>query len=90
MLIPTEDAIDLGYNLSVAPTFPVVTASGIIQPPKIILEEVSIGELRAKNVACLCYNMPNTNIRALCGLSFLEHFKMNLDFKRNILELEDP
>ena len=89
-LIPTEDAIDLGYDLSSAPRFPVATASGIIQAPKIVLKAVSIGELRATDVAALCYDIPNLNVRSLCGLSFLEHFKIVLDFKRNLLGIEDP
>jgi clan AA aspartic protease (TIGR02281 family) len=90
VLIPTEDALRLGYDLAKAPRLPITTANGIIEAPKIILREVSIGSLRAENVEALCYDMPGAHVSALLGLSLLRHFKITLDFPALALEISGP
>ncbi|MBM4034983.1 MAG: TIGR02281 family clan AA aspartic protease [Planctomycetes bacterium] len=89
-MIPTEDALDLGYDLAAAPREEVMTANGLIQAPRIVLQEVSIGDLRARNVEALCHNMPGAQVSALLGLNFLESIRVNIDLKGRVLELEDP
>ncbi|MBM4041036.1 MAG: hypothetical protein FJ290_21255 [Planctomycetes bacterium] len=89
-LIPTEDAIELCYDLAAAPREEVMTANGPIQAPQIVLQEVCVGDLRARNVEALCHDMPGAQISALLGLNFLEHVRVKIDLKARTLELEDP
>jgi clan AA aspartic protease (TIGR02281 family) len=87
-LLPTEDAIELGYDLSTAPRVQVMTANGLIQAARVVLREVCIGDIRARNVEALCYDMPGAQVSALLGLSFLEHVRLKLDLKGRTLDME--
>lgn len=89
LVITREDAIDLGYDLTFAPPFDVVTANGIVRAPRIVLNSVTLGPYTVRNIPTLCLDMSGDRISSLLGLSFLSHFKMNLDFKGQILEIED-
>ena len=87
VLIPTEDALRLGYDVANAPRIPLATANGVIEAPKVVLSEVSIGDLRAENVDAICYDMPGAHVSALLGLSLLRRFRITLDFPRLTLEI---
>jgi len=90
VVIPTEDAIHIGYDLTRAPRFPVLAASGVIEAPKVVLREVWVGHLHARDVEALCYDLPTGEISALLGLSFLERFTTTLDYKTSTMEILDP
>lgn len=86
VLIPTEDALRLGYDVTNAPRIPIATANGVIEAPKILLSEVIVGDLHAENVEALCYDMPGAHVSALLGLTLLRRFKITLNFPA--LEME--
>jgi predicted aspartyl protease len=66
-----------------------LTQAGIIEVDEISLEEVSIGELVAKDVKTLAFDLPKFGrTEAILGLSFLKNFKTTIDFKQGFLTLE--
>lgn len=66
------------------------TASGVIQAPLALLDEVDIGGAVARNVPVVIHELPNVppTIVGLLGLSFLERFRVNLDLTSGVLTLE--
>jgi len=66
------------------------TASGVIQAPLALLEEVEVGGAIALHVPAVVHDLPNAPpaIVGLLGLSFLERFRMNLDMTSGLLILE--
>ena len=89
LVITREDAIDIGYDLTFAPPFDVVTANGVVRAPRIVLNAVTLGPYTARNIPTLCLDMSGDRISSLLGLSFLSHFRISLDFKGRILEIQD-
>jgi clan AA aspartic protease (TIGR02281 family) len=91
LVIATQDAIDLGYDLTLAPKLSVVTANGIVQAPLIILEEVQLGHYVARHVQTLCLDMVGDRISSLLGLSLLSRFRILLNFRSKppLLEIHD-
>jgi len=89
LVITTEDAIDLGYDLAVAPRFPVVTANGIVEAPLILLESVQLGPYTVRNVSTLSLNMAGDRVSSLLGLSVLSQLKICIDAKNGLLTVED-
>lgn len=81
LVIPTLDAIDLGYDLTKAPKLSVVTANGIIQAPLIVADAVQIGHYIARDVETLCLDMVGDRISSLLGLSLLSRFRVVIDYK---------
>ena len=66
------------------------TASGVVQAPMAVLDEVEVGGATALHVPAVLHDLPNAppNIVGLLGLSFLERFRMNLDMTSGLLILE--
>ena len=66
------------------------TASGVIQAPLALLEEVDVGGAVARHVPAVIHDLPNAppTIVGLLGLSFLERFRVNLDLSSGLLTLE--
>lgn len=89
-VIPTEDAIDLGHDLAAAPRFPIIPANGIIEAPRIIIEEFCLGSFLRKKVAALCLDLAGDRVSALLGLNILQRFTIRISFKDSILEISDP
>jgi len=95
-LIPKKDAIQLGYQAWYDPLISdsgqgvkTVMGSIIIAAPFIILQEVSVGELTAKNVEAVAWDMPRpSGADVLLGLSFLKNFTITIDYKKGILRIE--
>ena len=71
-------------------TVRLATASGTIQVPLTLLEEVEVGGAVARHVAAVIHDLPNMppTIIGLLGLSFLERFRVNLDLTSGLLILE--
>lgn len=66
----------------------IVTANGIIEVPKLQVESISIGDVKAREVEVICHDIPElVGIRGLLGLSFLKHFRTVLDYKKGYLEI---
>jgi clan AA aspartic protease (TIGR02281 family) len=71
-------------------TVRLATASGMIQAPLALLDEVDIGGAVARHVPAVIHDLPNAPpaIVGLLGLSFLERFRVNLNLTSGILILE--
>jgi len=67
-----------------------ITASGMIEAPLAILEEVDIGGAVARYVPAVIHDIPGmpSNVVGLLGMSFLERFRVNLDINSGSLILE--
>jgi len=66
------------------------TASGVIQAPLALLDEVDVAGARAQHVPAVIHDLPNAppSIVGLLGLSFLERFRVSLDLSSGVLFLE--
>jgi clan AA aspartic protease (TIGR02281 family) len=66
------------------------TASGVVQAPLTVLDEVDIGGATARHVAGVIHDLPGVppGIVGLLGLSFLERFRVSLDITQGVLVLE--
>lgn len=94
-IISVQDARQLGYDAfsdpqaDPDPSTTMVTKSDIFLTDEIVLEEVSVADLVAKNVTALAYELPGVGrVEAILGLSFLKNFKTTIDFKKGYLTIE--
>jgi len=88
--LSTSVARRLGISNSGNATVRLVTASGIIQAPLALLDEVDIGGAVARHVPIVIHDLPGlpSSVVGLLGMSFLERFRVNLDFGSGLLVLE--
>ncbi len=85
--IPTEVAVDLGYDLS-NPNEQMMTANGIVLANRIAVGKLTaIGET-VENIDVVCHDLPEGSIiEGLLGLNFLRHFDVNISFSTGTIEL---
>jgi clan AA aspartic protease (TIGR02281 family) len=88
--VSTTVANRLGISTSSGTTVRLATASGIIQAPLAVLDEVDVGGAVARHVPVVIHDLPGmpSNIAGLLGMSFLERFRVNLDIGSSLLTLE--
>lgn len=88
--ISWDTAKDLGYDPAGSPErVPVITANGVIEVPKLHIQQVAFRELAVKELEVICHDIPElAEIEGLIGLSFLKHFQLILDFKTGVLEIK--
>ena len=86
-MIPTEVAVDLGYDLS-NPNEQMMTANGIVLASRIAVRKLTaIGET-VENIDVVCHDLPEGSIiEGLLGLNFLRHFDVNISFSTGTIEL---
>ncbi|MDE0425493.1 MAG: retropepsin-like aspartic protease [Candidatus Poribacteria bacterium] len=86
-MIPTEVAMDLGYDLS-NPNEQMMTANGIVLANRITVRKLTaIGET-VENIDVVCHDLPDGSIiEGLLGLNFLRHFDVNISFSTGTIEL---
>lgn len=66
-----------------------ITASGVEKAPLITLKAVDVLGRRAENIKAIVHDLPQESyVDGLLGLSFLKNFKVCLDFREGILEIE--
>jgi clan AA aspartic protease (TIGR02281 family) len=89
-MVPWDIAEVLGYKPDLSKDrVPLVTASGVERAPLITLKSISVLGKDAANVRTVVHNLPEKSyVDGLLGLSFLKRFKLSLDFRGGILELE--
>lgn len=94
-LIPLQDARALGYDAyydEISKTGEAtrgVTKLVMIETDEIVLEEVAVADLVARDVKALAYDMPkSTGIEAVLGTSFLRNFKTCINFEQGYLTIE--
>lgn len=90
ILIPWDIAEALGYEPAYSKQkINLTTASGNEKSPLITVDCVSVLGKEVKNVQCIVHDLPEASrIDGLLGLSFLRWFKVCLDFKNGVLEIE--
>ena len=88
--VSTAVANRLGISPSGGATVRLATASGVIQAPLAVLEEVDVGGAVARHVPVVVHDLPGmpSNVAGLLGMSFLERFRVNLDIGSSLLILE--
>ena len=94
-LIPVQDARSLGYNAHFDPVSDIgtgtsiITKSDFVETDEIVLEEVSVADLTAKNVKAIAYNMPQIGgIEAVLGMTFISQFKTCMNIEQGYLTVE--
>lgn len=80
----------LGIRSTENGTVHLVTASGVIEAPLAILDEVDVGGAVAQYVPAVIHDLPGIppNIVGLLGMSYLERFQVNLDITSGSLTLQ--
>jgi predicted aspartyl protease len=93
-IIGWKDALRLGYM----PKFgtrgggvQAITPAGIIEARPVKLDEIVIGDLRAREVESLAYELPDqAGVDLILGYTFLRNFRVTFDYPRRVLRLESP
>jgi clan AA aspartic protease (TIGR02281 family) len=81
-----ELAIDVGPN---AKTMPFQTANGLIHAPITNLESIAVGGIEVHDMPAAVHDaLPDPQVAGLLGLSFLSHFRMDIDTQKGVLHLE--
>ncbi len=88
--VSTAVANRLGIPTSGSAVVRLSTASGVIQAPLAVLDEVDVGGAVARHVPVVVHDLPGmpSQVAGLLGLSFLERFRVNLDIGSSLLILE--
>lgn len=85
--IPTEVAMDLGYDLS-NPNEQMMTANGIVLAKRITVRKLIAAGETVENIDVVCHDLPEGSIiEGLLGLNFLRHFDVNISFSTGTIEL---
>jgi len=90
LMISWEMAEVLGYEPELSKErINMTTASGVEKVPLITLNSVSVLGKKVENVKATVHDLPpRSYVDGLLGLSFLRNFKICLDFREGILEIE--
>ncbi len=88
--IPWETAESMGYEPSLSENrATITTAEGVLKVPLIKVKTMSVLEKRTKDVTVMVHDLPETSrVDGLLGLSYLRNFRLTIDFRNGILELE--
>jgi predicted aspartyl protease len=94
-IVPLQDARALGYNAFFEPFTRTgegtlaVSTTDLYETDEIVLQEVSIGNLVAKNVKALTRELPRfSGLEGVLGVSFLSHFKVCVNYTEGYMEIE--
>lgn len=95
-VISSKDAIDLGYQVTYDPMImegtPIVavTPNGMIEAPKIVLEEVRVGDIVVEGLEAAMHTLPEQcGVDVVLGWNFWRHVKrIVLDNEEGTLLLE--
>lgn len=90
IMIPWKIAKALGLKPEISKeTTQIITASGIEMAPIVTLQSVTLGRITLKRIKAVVHDLPAASyVDGLLGLNFLRNFKITLDFRKGILELE--
>ena len=99
-VLPKVDAYFLGYGESLQDSvtsymtrpqnlITLVTPSGYVDAPVIMMKELKLGQHLFENVQFLAHDLPQQmRFDVLLGRSFLTHVKMNVNYVERILTIE--
>jgi len=90
VLIPWDIAETLGHEPAYSKQkVDITTASGTEKVPLIMVSRISVLGMEARDVPCIVHDLPEASrVDGLLGLSFLRGFKICLDFREGLLEIE--
>jgi clan AA aspartic protease (TIGR02281 family) len=88
--VSTTVANRLGISTSGGAVVRLATASGVIQAPLAVLDEIDVGGAVARHVPVVVHDLPGmpSHVAGLLGMTFLERFRVNLDMGSSLLILE--
>ena len=88
-VIAWDVARDIGYDPAVAERrISIVTANGVVGVPLLRVERMEVAELGINAVDVVCHDIPEiAGIEGLLGLSFLQHFRMLIDYPGSVLSI---
>ena len=89
-LLPWYIAEELGYNPATSNEYvTITTASGTLEAPLITLKSVNVLGKNVENLKVIVHTLPeSSHVDGLLGLDYLRNFKLTLDFKNGVLDLE--
>jgi clan AA aspartic protease (TIGR02281 family) len=89
LVLPHQVAVDAGIHVDTAPeTTTVLLANGSkVEAKRVKLKSVRLGSFAVKNVSCDILPAANTTAQATLGLSFLSHFKYEINAATSELSL---
>ena len=93
--IPLQDAQQLGYDAyfddfsKTGEGTNGISKTAMFQTDEIVLEEVAVADLVARDVKALTMDLPRfSGIEAILGISFLRHFNTCINFEQGYLTIE--
>ena len=79
----------LGIKIDQKRILQITTATTVETVPQVTIPEVRVIGKSVKNVEAIVKDLPSeSHVDGLLGLSFLRHFKLEIDFKKGMLSLE--
>ncbi len=89
-MIPWKIARVLGLKPEISERrVDITTASGVESVPLINLKSITLFDKKVDNMDVVIHDLPSRSyVDGLLGLSFLKNFKICLDFREGILEIE--
>lgn len=67
----------------------ITTASGVQSVPLVVVNSLSLGTMSIEDTEVVVHDLPErSHVDGLLGLSFLRNFKICMDFKEGVLEIE--
>lgn len=89
VVLPYDMVSAIGLPINPKNTVRLTTASTTETIPEIIVPEISVLGKKVKKVEAIVKDLPpEAPVDGLLGLSFLKYFKLTIDFKKGLLELE--
>ena len=79
----------IGYDPAVVPDLQkIITANGIVEIPKLRVECIAVGDIKAKSVEVVWQDIPDlVRVRGLLGLNFLKNFTTVINYRQDYLEI---
>ncbi|MFQ6094769.1 MAG: TIGR02281 family clan AA aspartic protease [Candidatus Bathyarchaeia archaeon] len=84
------DFLELETNKAF-PKATLVTASGLIEAPVKIIENLEVAGIEIKKLPVVAHKIPDpAPIKVLLGMNFIEKVKLTINGKQNKFRMEDP
>ena len=89
VMIPWRLAQAIGIKIDPKNTIQITTATTVETAPKVLIPQISVLGKTVKNVEAIVKDLPPSSpVDGLLGLSFLKKFKLTINFKQGLLQLD--